>query len=208
MAASEQRRGPTGGLFCGDYRGDNVQILPQALGVYDKIYDSTLYYGRSIPIFQSSGTGKSHLVAEVLKNTPGLSICFRDSSSPEVGWPPRDEAMCRFVKSVEYLVCLINRGQGNTLAGPVRGQKWPLPLSGHFLGRSTNASVEIQMTILRRQCLPGHKSVSRGVSFESVFEAANRSLATMPDELVARRQRTKTLMRSMNGIRSCADTFA
>ncbi|KAF8318541.1 uncharacterized protein EI90DRAFT_3083382 [Cantharellus anzutake] len=36
--------------FCRDYRGDNVQILPQALGVYDKTYDSTLYCGRSIPI--------------------------------------------------------------------------------------------------------------------------------------------------------------
>ncbi|KAF8324213.1 uncharacterized protein EI90DRAFT_3076347, partial [Cantharellus anzutake] len=64
----EQRRTQLEASFCGDYRGDNAQIFLQALGVYDKIYDSSLYYGRSIPILQSSGTGKSRLVAEVLKN--------------------------------------------------------------------------------------------------------------------------------------------
>ncbi|KAF8324171.1 uncharacterized protein EI90DRAFT_3076135, partial [Cantharellus anzutake] len=63
--------------FCRDYRGDNAQIFPQALGVYDEIHNSTLYYGRSIPILQSNGTGKSRLVAEVLKN-----VCRNQPISP------------------------------------------------------------------------------------------------------------------------------
>ncbi|KAF8324216.1 uncharacterized protein EI90DRAFT_3076366, partial [Cantharellus anzutake] len=49
----------------------------QALDAYRKMYDSDSHYGRIIPMLSSSGMGNSRLVAEVLKRTPGLSICFR-----------------------------------------------------------------------------------------------------------------------------------
>ncbi|KAF8324172.1 uncharacterized protein EI90DRAFT_2364887 [Cantharellus anzutake] len=85
--------------------------------------------------------------------------------------------MCQFVKSVEYLVYLINRGQGND---PVR---MAAALIGALfkqvyerLGRNPNDDLETQM------CAWSYKSVSRGVLFESVFEATNRSLANEIDK--------------------------
>ncbi|KAF8318551.1 uncharacterized protein EI90DRAFT_3133161 [Cantharellus anzutake] len=104
---------------------------------------------------------------------PGLSICFRDSNSPEASWPPRDEAMCRFVNSVKYL--------GEEMAAALVGALFKQVYER--LGRNPNDDLETQMSAW------SYKSVSRGVSFESVFEVANRSLATMPDDLVARWQR-------------------
>ncbi|KAF8331361.1 uncharacterized protein EI90DRAFT_3057671 [Cantharellus anzutake] len=50
--------------FRRNYREDMPQIFLQALIAYGEMCDVDAHYGHSIPILQSSATGKSRLVAE------------------------------------------------------------------------------------------------------------------------------------------------
>ncbi|KAF8324221.1 uncharacterized protein EI90DRAFT_3076383, partial [Cantharellus anzutake] len=105
----EERQAQLEAFFRRNFRGDSVTAFLQALDSYGEMYNSDFHYGRSIPILQSSGTGKSRLVAEVLKrvyrNQPItlVKLCTDLCSRRLAGWPPRDEAMCRFVQSTDYL---------------------------------------------------------------------------------------------------------
>ncbi|KAF8331366.1 uncharacterized protein EI90DRAFT_3057693, partial [Cantharellus anzutake] len=97
----EERQARLEASFRRNFRGDSVTTFLQALNAYGEMYDSDLHYGRSIPILQSSGTGKSRLVAEVLKrvyrNQPTILVKLCTDLCP-----PRDETMCRFVESTDY----------------------------------------------------------------------------------------------------------
>ncbi|KAF8324222.1 uncharacterized protein EI90DRAFT_3076385 [Cantharellus anzutake] len=174
--STEELRAMLESSFRRNYRGDMPQIFLQALNAYGEMYNADAHYGHSIPILQSSATGKSRLVAEVLKKVPGISICFRNSNRPEAGWPPRDEAMCRWVESKSTERCL-----GEEIAAALLGALFKEACEG--LGRNPDEDVEIQMGAWARA------SALRGACFESVLEEAYRSLTTLPGHLVARRQR-------------------
>jgi hypothetical protein len=60
-------------MFHQEYRGGAVSDFITALSIYRRIYDPNVYFGRSISILQSSGTGKSRFVKE-LGNI--VDICF------------------------------------------------------------------------------------------------------------------------------------
>ena len=53
-------------MFTRKYKGQAATEFCDALQVYDQIYDPERYFGRFIAILQSSGTGKSRLVSELL----------------------------------------------------------------------------------------------------------------------------------------------
>lgn len=52
-------------MFRTEYRGDAVKSFVRGIDIYGQIYDPERHYGRSIPILQSSATGKSRLVQEL-----------------------------------------------------------------------------------------------------------------------------------------------
>ncbi|OBZ66974.1 hypothetical protein A0H81_13300 [Grifola frondosa] len=72
------------------YQGTAVSDFKSGLMDYEQMYDSQRHYGRTIPIVQSSGTGKSRLVKELGDEFPTLSVCFRPTVDMTSGWPPND----------------------------------------------------------------------------------------------------------------------
>ncbi|KAN0065007.1 hypothetical protein ACQY0O_001457 [Thecaphora frezii] len=77
--------------FNSDLHGDVVQRFNDTLSKYEAKFDPKKYYGRIIPIVQSSGTGKSRLVHEMRKIWPTLSVTLRTSANdPEGGFPVQD----------------------------------------------------------------------------------------------------------------------
>jgi hypothetical protein len=52
-------------MFHQAYQGKAVDDFRIGLDVYREIYDPKVHFGRSIPILQSSGTGKSRLIDEL-----------------------------------------------------------------------------------------------------------------------------------------------
>jgi len=54
-------------MFHQEYRGGAVESFIEALNTYGKIYKPNKHFGRTIPLIQSSATGKSRLVAEIGK---------------------------------------------------------------------------------------------------------------------------------------------
>jgi len=85
-------------MFTQDYHGEAAELFAGALKKYNKFYNSSRNFGRCIPIVQSSGTGKSRLVAELGNQVVTLSVCFRKSKDPKAGWPPADEPAYSFFK--------------------------------------------------------------------------------------------------------------
>ncbi|KAN0062303.1 hypothetical protein ACQY0O_005183 [Thecaphora frezii] len=77
--------------FNSDLHGDVVQRFNDTLSDYEAKFDPKKYYGRIIPIVQSSGTGKSRLVHEMRKIWPTLSVTLRTSANdPAGGFPVQD----------------------------------------------------------------------------------------------------------------------
>ncbi|KAN0060846.1 hypothetical protein ACQY0O_007507 [Thecaphora frezii] len=77
--------------FNSDLHGDVVQRFNDTLSKYEAKFDPKKYYGRIIPIVQSSGTGKSRLVHEMRTIWPTLSVTLRTSANdPEGGFPVQD----------------------------------------------------------------------------------------------------------------------
>jgi len=60
------------------YQGPGVSWLEKGLRVYMEMYNSNLHYGKTIFVLQSSGAGKSRVVAELarLVGKVGLSEVF------------------------------------------------------------------------------------------------------------------------------------
>lgn len=54
------------------YEGQAVDSLLSGLTSYEKIYNPDTYYGRTIAIIQSSATGKSRLIQELLTKVNGV----------------------------------------------------------------------------------------------------------------------------------------
>jgi len=54
-------------MFRQEYRGGAVENFIEALNIYGNMYDPNKYFGRTIPLVQSSATGKSRLVEEIGK---------------------------------------------------------------------------------------------------------------------------------------------
>ncbi|KIM44785.1 hypothetical protein M413DRAFT_362557 [Hebeloma cylindrosporum] len=85
-------------MFHQGFRGKAHQRFIDALGTtYTTLYDETKYFGRTIPVVQSSASGKSRMVYEMGKMVPTLSICFRRNNLPSSGWPPNDEPAYQFL---------------------------------------------------------------------------------------------------------------
>jgi hypothetical protein len=61
--------------FITDFKGDAVTQFVNNLPVYDRAYDPAKYYGRTIAIVQSSGTGKSKLMHDLAK-TVIYVLCY------------------------------------------------------------------------------------------------------------------------------------
>jgi hypothetical protein len=61
--------------FVADFQGDAVTQFVNNLPVYDRAYDRAKYYGRTIAIAQSSGTGKSKLMHDLSK-TVIYVLCY------------------------------------------------------------------------------------------------------------------------------------
>ncbi|KAN0065011.1 hypothetical protein ACQY0O_001461 [Thecaphora frezii] len=86
--------------FDSDLHGDVVQDFNRSLlSEYEAEFNPSKYYGRIIPIVQSSGTGKSRLVHEMRKIWPTLSVTLRkEANSPEGGFPIQDIAAVDYFK--------------------------------------------------------------------------------------------------------------
>ncbi|KAN0062147.1 hypothetical protein ACQY0O_005571 [Thecaphora frezii] len=85
--------------FNSDLHGDVVQRFNDTLSDYEDKFDPKKYYGRIIPIVQSSGTGKSRLVHEMRKIWPTLSVTLRTSANdPEGGFPVQDSYAVKYFR--------------------------------------------------------------------------------------------------------------
>ncbi|KAN0062305.1 hypothetical protein ACQY0O_005186 [Thecaphora frezii] len=86
--------------FAADLHGDVVHRFNDALlSDYEAEFDSKKYYGRIIPIVQSSGTGKSRLVHEMRKVWPTLSVTLRwTSHNAGTGFPIQDVAAVNYFR--------------------------------------------------------------------------------------------------------------
>ncbi|KAG6849106.1 hypothetical protein H0H93_011282 [Arthromyces matolae] len=112
--------------FRAEYLGGTVSGFCDALKDYRKMYEQRKHYGKVIPIVQSSGTGKSRVVAEVGKDHYVLSVCFRDIRNleydPNKGWPPHDVSACQFfVEDVHNLNAPNFTPKGEEMAGAFLG---------------------------------------------------------------------------------------
>ncbi|KAN0064273.1 hypothetical protein ACQY0O_002404 [Thecaphora frezii] len=88
--------------FDSHLHGDVVQRFNDTLSDYEAKFDPDVYYGRIIPIVQSSGTGKSRLVHEMRTIWPTLSVTLRkEANSPEGGFPIQDIAAVDYFKQQE-----------------------------------------------------------------------------------------------------------
>jgi hypothetical protein len=99
-------------MFNQAFRGLAHEDFIKGLDIYNHIYNPKIHFGRTIPLLQSSGTGKSRMVYEMgyqvcfafppciiyKRNVqvPTLSICFREGEQPDLGWPPNDQPARRF----------------------------------------------------------------------------------------------------------------
>lgn len=80
----------------GKYHGRSLLALKQLLHKYEDQWrhDSTLYYCKSLVIFQSSGTGKSRLASELGKEHLQVAFTFRKEG--ETGYPFGDTEITEF----------------------------------------------------------------------------------------------------------------
>ncbi|KAN0064262.1 hypothetical protein ACQY0O_003429 [Thecaphora frezii] len=85
--------------FASDLHGDVVQRFNDALSDYEAEFDPKAYFGRVIPIVQSSGTGKSRMVHEMRKIWPTLSVTLRRAAhNPGGGFPTQDVAAVNYFR--------------------------------------------------------------------------------------------------------------
>ncbi|KAN0065970.1 hypothetical protein ACQY0O_001104 [Thecaphora frezii] len=85
--------------FAADLHGDVVHHFNDALCDYEAEFVPKSYYGRVIPIVQSSGTGKSRLVNEMRTIWPTLSVTLRTSAKdPDEGFPIQDVAAVNYFR--------------------------------------------------------------------------------------------------------------
>ncbi|EIW78405.1 hypothetical protein CONPUDRAFT_138698 [Coniophora puteana RWD-64-598 SS2] len=86
--------------FTQQLKGNAVAQFISNLHIYHRLYDRFKYYGRTIAIVQSSGTGKSRLMREVANQIPSVTITFRSPmyyNNVSEGWPPPDQPVQEFL---------------------------------------------------------------------------------------------------------------
>ncbi|EPQ30641.1 uncharacterized protein PFL1_01542 [Pseudozyma flocculosa PF-1] len=95
--ASPPRPRPGVGLvrldFEDEFYGEADDDLCYHIDTVLSLYDERLHYGRIVPVIQSSGSGKSRTVDQVLKRRRlGMLLCFRITKGDTDAIPARDEA--------------------------------------------------------------------------------------------------------------------
>jgi len=63
----EQQATRLHGMFRDHYKGVAHEDFIKGLDIYDQFYDPNIHFGRTIPLLQSSGTGKSRMMYEMGK---------------------------------------------------------------------------------------------------------------------------------------------
>jgi hypothetical protein len=87
------------------FQGGSVDVLRGLLLGEEKAFDKDRFYAKTIPIIQSSGTGKSRLVDELGKEFLTVSFVLRHPGD-DVTWPPGDHEITKFLTcSTSYEEC-------------------------------------------------------------------------------------------------------
>lgn len=68
MAYSEEQSVILSRAFSAPFQGDALSWLESGFAVYEDVYEAEKYYGKTVPIVQSSGMGKSRLMAELAQH--------------------------------------------------------------------------------------------------------------------------------------------
>ena len=77
------------------FSGGSLDLLRNTLLAREDDFRRTKYYGKTIPIIQSSGTGKSRLLDEISKEF--LTVNFVLRRRGENGFPPGDYEITEFL---------------------------------------------------------------------------------------------------------------
>ncbi|SPO37035.1 uncharacterized protein PSFLO_02507 [Pseudozyma flocculosa] len=87
-----QGTGPAKHDFEGAFYGEGDKHLCHHIATVLRIYNESKHYGRIVPIVQSSGSGKSRTVDQVLRRHHfGMLLCFRERGNRDA-FPARDDA--------------------------------------------------------------------------------------------------------------------
>jgi hypothetical protein len=86
-----------------EFLGYSVDVLRNLLLVQEKEFPATTYYSKTIPIIQSSGTGKSRLLDEISKEF--LTTCFVLRHRGDDGYPPGDPEVTEFLIGPVDILC-------------------------------------------------------------------------------------------------------
>lgn len=109
-----------------DWNAKFYGSAPDALKEQINVGESgaTNLYAKTIPIIQSSGTGKSRLVDELSKEFLTISFVFR--SNGETGYPPGDPEITKFTAvDRTHTLCDIHSISVSLLAGALSEGKIP-----------------------------------------------------------------------------------
>ena len=80
-----------------EYQGQSLAALMDKLSDAEHNWGEQRFYAKTFNIIQSSGTGKSRLVAELGKEIMTLSFALRKKG--ETGFPPGDNEIYKFLRS-------------------------------------------------------------------------------------------------------------
>ena len=86
----------------GAFLGDSLAVLKDLLLRREKEFQRDSTYGKTIPIIQSSGTGKSRLLDEISKQFLTISFVLRRPSQD--GYPPGDTEITTFLTDLIYFL--------------------------------------------------------------------------------------------------------
>ena len=86
------------GLYQGwntKFKGASARALRKLVRAEETNFWAAAHYSKTIPIIQSSGTGKSHLLDEISKDF--LTVTFVLKLQGEAGYPPGDQEIMEFL---------------------------------------------------------------------------------------------------------------
>ncbi|KAI5781001.1 hypothetical protein DFH27DRAFT_529416 [Peziza echinospora] len=76
------------------FQGDGARTFQLVLEQNETFFDPTIYYAKVLPIIQSSGMGKSRLIAEFSRLHCGVIFTFR--TNKQTGYPPGDSEVTKY----------------------------------------------------------------------------------------------------------------
>jgi hypothetical protein len=80
------------------FHGDSLTVLSNMMAFYETNWQAQQAYGKIIPIFQSSGMGKSRLIRELGKLQFQFTFVFRGEG--DTGFPPGDTEIGEYLHSL------------------------------------------------------------------------------------------------------------